>query len=118
MKTLCISVAAAVLALQPAYAAEPQSMIRMAIAEGQASGPVDGPVADETRKKLNATGSLTLAVKRLHRFEQSGCARLQLDFSQNAALLPGTSVPAPYPWSTQMSICADGYPPSNLKRRE
>lgn len=118
MKSLSISVAAALLALQSAYAAEPQSMIRQALAVGQASGSVDGPVADETRKRLNATGNLTLTVKRLYPYEQAGCARLQLDFAQDAALLPGNAVPAPYAWSTQMNICADGHPPSNLKRRD
>lgn len=118
MKILSMLAAAAAIALQPAHAAEPQSMVRQALEDGQAAGPVDGPVAEETRKRLNATGALTLAVKRLYRFDQPGCARLQLDFTQEAALLPGTALPAPYSWSTQMNICADGHPPANLKRRD
>jgi hypothetical protein len=104
--------------LQPACAATPQALLRLAIEAGLASGTIDGPVAEETRKQLNATGELTLAVTRVYRFEQAGCARLQLDFTQAAALLPGSTVPAPYSWSTQMSICADGYPPTTLKRRD
>lgn len=118
MKILWIPVAAVVFALQPAHAVEPQRLIRQALEDGQASGPVDGPVAEETREKLNATGALTLKVKRLYRFEQARCARVQLNFTQDAALLPGTALPVPYSWSTQMNICADGYPPTNLKRRD
>lgn len=118
MKILSMLAAAAAIALQPVHAAEPQSMVRQALEDGQAAGHVDGPVADETRKRLNATGALTLTVKRLYRFDQPGCARVQLDFTQEAALLPGTALPAPYSWSTQMNICADGHPPANLKRRD
>lgn len=118
MKILAMLAAAAAIAMQTANAAEPQSMVRQALEDGLASGHVEGPVAEETRKRLNATGALTLAVKRLYRFEQPGCARLQLDFTQEAALLPGTVLPAPYSWSTQMNICADGHPPANLKRRD
>jgi hypothetical protein len=118
MKILPTLAAAAAFALHPAHAAAPQSMVRQALEEGQASGHVDGPVAEETRKKLNATGALTLTVKRLYRYEQPGCARVQLDFTQDDALLPGTALPAPYSWSTQMNICADGHPPANLKRRD
>lgn len=118
MKNIWVPVVAAAFVLPSAFAAAPQGMIRQAIEDGQVSGLVDGPIAEETRKKLNATGALTLAIKRLYRFEQAGCARLQLDFTQDAALLPGASLPAPYTWSTQMNICADGYPPANLKRRD
>lgn len=118
MKILATLAAAAAFTLTPAQAAAPQSMVRQALEDGQASGNVDGPVAEETRKRLNATGALTLTVKRLYRYEQPGCARVQLDFTQDAAMLPGTALPAPYSWSTQMNICADGHPPANLKRRD
>lgn len=117
MKILLL-IAAAALALPEARAAEPQRMVRQALEDGHASGSVDGPVAEESRKKLNATGALTLVVKRLYRYEQPGCARLQLDFTQDSALLPGSAMPAPYSWTTQMNICADGHPPANLKRRD
>lgn len=118
MKILPFLAAVAILAQPTAKAAEPQRMIRQALEEGHASGAVDGPVSDETRKRLNATGALTLTVKRLYRFEQPGCGRLQLDFHQAAALMPGSVMPAPYSWSTKMNICADGHPPATLKRRD
>jgi len=116
MKTLAILALAAALAPMAAFASPPQ-LVRQAIGDGHASGVVEGPVADESRRKLNATGALTLEVKRLYLFEQEGCARVQLNFTQADALLPNTAVPAPYSWSTQMNICADGYPPPTLKRR-
>lgn len=105
------------LAAQPATAAAPQTLVRHAIADGRAEDRVDGPVAEETRRKLNATGPLTLLVKRIYLYDQPDCARVQLDFTQDAALLPGTALPAPYSWSVQMNICADGYPPTKLTRR-
>ncbi len=98
--------------------ASPQQIVRQAIREGNASGLVDGPIADAARRKLNATGDLTLVARRIYRFEQEGCARLQLDFTQAAALLPNARFPAPFSWSFQINICADGYPPSKLNRRE
>lgn len=114
-----LSALALAAALTPAVAsASPQQLVRQAIQEGHAAGEVDGPVAEEARRKLNATGALLLEVKRVYRFEQDGCARVQLDFTQAAALLPNAAVPAPYSWSTQMNVCLDGYPPPNLKRRD
>lgn len=115
MRTMMITLLATLAAL-PAGASVP-SMVREAIANGQAGGSVDGPIADEARSKLNATGPLTLLVKRIYLFEQPNCARVQLDFSQEGALLPGSALPAAYTWSTQMNICSDGYPPATLKRR-
>lgn len=95
----------------------PPQLVRQALADGRASGTVGGPVAEETRRRLNATGALKLVVQRVYLFQQPDCGRVQLDFTQDAALLPGTAMPAPYTWSTQMNICADGYPPSKLTRR-
>lgn len=103
-----------------AYAQEtktPPQLVRQALADGRAAGTVGGPVAEETRRRLNATGTLQLVVQRLYLFQQPDCGHVQLDFTQDAALLPGTAMPAPYRWSTQMNICADGYPPSTLTRR-
>ena len=94
----------------------PPQLVRQALADGAGRSPVGGPVADETRR-LNATGALQLVVQRVYLFQQPDCGRVQLDFTQDAALLPGTAMPAPYKWSTQMNICADGYPPSKLTRR-
>ncbi|MCU6501877.1 hypothetical protein LPN04_29215 [Rugamonas sp. A1-17] len=104
----------------PALAQEtktPPQLVRLALADGRASGTVGGAVADETRRRLNATGALQLVVQRVYLFQQPDCGRVQLDFTQDAALLPGTAIPAAYTWSTQMNICADGYPPSKLTRR-
>jgi hypothetical protein len=116
MRFLAMTILATATAALPAAASVPQ-MVRQAIEQGYAEGAVDGPIADEARRKLNATGILSLSVKRVYLFEQPRCARVQLDFTQAAALLPGSALPAPYTWSTQMNICADGYPPSTLKRR-
>lgn len=95
----------------------PPQLVRQALADGRASGTVGGPVAEEARRRLNATGGLQLVVQRVYLFQQPDCGRVQLDFTQDAALLPGTAMPAPYTWSTQMNICADGSPPSKLTRR-
>lgn len=99
-----------------AHPTAPQ-LVRQAVADGRATGEIEGPIVDEARRRLNATGKLSLDVRRIYLFEQPGCARVQLDFTQDAALLPRTAVPAPYSWSTQLNICADGYPPSTLSRR-
>ena len=94
----------------------PQVM-RYAIAHGHATATIGGPLAEESRRRLNATGQLHLAVQRIYAFEQPDCARLQLDFKQEDALPPGAAQPRPYSWSTQMSVCADGRPPVDPARR-
>lgn len=98
-------------------AADVAAMVRQAIAQGQASGYVDGPIAEQTRLKLNATGPLNLEVKKVYDFEQPDCARVQLNFRQADALLPGATVPKEYSWATQMNICTDGQPPVITKRK-
>lgn len=97
-------------------AASTSSLIRQALETGSANGLVTGTVADDSRKKLNATGPLTLTVTRVYAFEQPDCGRLQLDFEQGEALLPGRSMPEPYKWSIQMNVCSDGQAPKNTKR--
>lgn len=116
MRFLSMMMLAAITAALPAAASVPQ-MVRQAIEQGNADGTVDGPIADEARRELNATGALSLSVRRVYLFDQPGCARVQLDFTQALALLPGAALPERYTWSTQMNICADGHPPSTLKRR-
>jgi len=108
---MLLVLAYALITALPAAADVPQ-LLRRAIVTGHARGQVDGPIAHEAQRKLNATGALTLSARRVYRFEQADCARLQLDFTQQAALLPGASLPAAYHWSTQLSICADGHPPA------
>ena len=92
-------------------------VVRQAIADGRATATIGGQLAEESRHRLNATGALHLSVQRIYLFDQANCARLQLDFTQYDALPPGTTQPAPYTWSTQMSVCADGHPPANTARR-
>lgn len=96
---------------------EAPQVVRQAIAHGHAADTVGGPLADESRRRLNATGQLHLAVQRIYLFDQADCARLQLDFTQDDALLAGARQPAPYSWSTQLNICADGHPPADAARR-
>lgn len=120
MKRRLIALLAAVSAAAGA-GDEPQQeaphVVRQAIADGHATSTIGGPIAEESRRRLNATGALHLSVQRIYLFDQADCARLQLNFTQYDALQPGTTQPAPYTWSTQMSVCADGHPPANTARR-
>ena len=99
--------------------AQPQPItdyIRAAIESGQASGSVTGPVLQESKAKLSATGPLYVTVTRLHRFQQEGCARLSLEFKQREAMPAGQQVPGDYHWDIQMNLCADGQAPTNTTR--
>lgn len=100
-----------------ASASEPAALLRAAIRNGAASDTVDGPVADESRLKLNATGPLTLKVTRLYEFQQADCARLRMTFTQAQALPSGAKKPIDYSWSTDLSICTDGQAPASLTRK-
>ena len=111
---LCI---AALLAATTVSAAEVATLMREAIMNGAAQGVVSGPIGDETRQKLNATGPLSIQIKRVYAFEQPGCARLQLNFKQADALAPGATMPAEYTFASQVSVCLDGQAPTSLKRK-
>lgn len=117
--TTCKLAAAAIVALlgNASQAAEPAALIRSAIRGGSAVGTVDGPVADEARNKLNATGPLTLKVTRLYEFQQSDCARVRLTFTQAQALPTDAKRPIDYSWSTDLSICVDGQAPATQTRK-
>ena len=105
------------LIMQHALAADTSKYVREALVSGSSSGVVVGQVADEAKSKLNATGNLFLKVLKKYDFEQEGCARLELQFKQEQALLPGAVAPADYQWVTQLSVCADGQPPASTKRK-
>ncbi len=89
--------------------------LREAIRHGQARIEVDGDVAIQARARLNATGPLVLEVRKVRDLGQPGCARLQLDFRQLDALLPGASYPQPYGWVARMNICLDGQAPTPIR---
>lgn len=91
--------------------------MREAIVNGSAQGEVSGPIGDETRQKLNATGPLSIQIKRVYAFEEPGCARLQLNFKQADALAPGALMPSEYAFASQVNICVDGQAPTSLKRK-
>ncbi len=101
---------------QPLFCKPITDYLREAIDVGRSSGPVTGPVLAESRSKLRATGPLVVTVTRLHRFQQEGCARLSMAFSQAEAMPPGTNKPAPYKWDTQLNLCSDGQAPVNTER--
>lgn len=105
------------LVAQHGLAADTSKYVREALVNGSSSGVVMGQVADEARTKLNATGSLFLKVVKKYDFEQQGCARLELQFKQAQALLPGAVAPTDYQWVTQLSVCGDGQPPASTKRK-
>ncbi|MPQ55123.1 hypothetical protein [Duganella sp. FT27W] len=117
LTALLVAVSAAAGADEQPQQQEAPQVVRQAIAHGHATATIGGLLADESRRRLNATGKLHLAVQRIYLFGQADCARLQLDFTQYDALPPGATQPAPYTWSTQMSVCADGHPPANTARR-
>jgi hypothetical protein len=91
-------------------------LVRLAIQDGFATGSVNGPIAEHARSNLNATGPLTLSVRRVRSYEQPGCARIRLNFSQADARPKGSATSAPYEWVTEMNVCIDGQPPASLKR--
>lgn len=111
------ALACALASAMPASAADAASLIRSAIRTGSAADTVSGPVADESRLKLNATGPLTLKVTRLYEFQQTDCARVRMTFTQAEALPTGVKKPIDYSWSTDLSICTDGQAPATQTRK-
>lgn len=99
------------------FAADTSTLVRQSIRDGEAHGYVDGPILDQSRKQLNATGLLYLRVKKVYDFKEADCARLHLYFTQAEALFANETVPRDYQWETQMSLCLDGSAPKNTAKR-
>jgi hypothetical protein len=117
MKINLLVVAGAFLVSSATYAADTSTLVRQSIRDGEAHGYIDGPIFEQSRKQLNATGLLTLRIKKVYDFKEADCARLHLYFTQAQALFANETMPRDYQWESLMSVCLDGSAPQTTAKR-
>lgn len=81
---------------------------------GAAFGILIGPMAEALTTRMNATSPILIDVTTLRRYKQAGCSRLNVRFSQNGVVLPGTDRPRKQTFDLGLNYCRDGKPPRSL----
>jgi hypothetical protein len=82
--------------------------------EGTAFGILIGPMAEALTTKMKATSPILLDVTTLRRYKQVGCSRLNVRFSQEGVVLPGTDKARNHTLDVGLNYCRDGQPPKSL----
>lgn len=112
-KHIAATLAAALMALGlagQAAAEEPLSVFSRAIGDGQARGELTGVTADRWKSVTRSNRPIMLSAKVASRFKQAGCARLDVEMSQEEVPLRNGGT-APYKSSWQLNVCTDGTAP-------
>ena len=103
------------LARVPGPDARPLLLAALAAADGTARGVLTGELADAITRRFDATGPLYIDVTTLRRYQQTGCARLNVLFWQDGVKLPGVAAPRRQTIEFGLNYCADGLPPRSLR---
>jgi hypothetical protein len=82
--------------------------------DGSAFGILIGPMAEALTAKMKAASPILIDVTTLRRYKQAGCSRLNVRFSQDGVVLPGTDKPRKQTFDLGLNYCRDGQPPKSL----
>jgi len=100
------------LASTAASAAEPKDVLVSAIGKGTDSEVISGGIAEYMRSKTRSTSPVLMTATVVKHFSQKDCARLRVTLHQeNVPKKDGTV--APFEFSYEMNMCADGLPPAD-----
>ena len=81
---------------------------------GQALGFLTGKQADAITQQFRASTPILIDVTTERRYQQPGCSRLKVSFSQEGLHLPGSSGPQRRTVDVGLNYCRDGKPPKSL----
>jgi hypothetical protein len=82
--------------------------------DGAAHGMLVGPVANALSSRMKTTAPILVDVTTLKRYQQPGCSRLSVRFSQDGVVLPGEDKPRRETLDLGMNYCKDGLSPRSL----
>jgi hypothetical protein len=82
--------------------------------DGAAFGILIGPMAEALSTRMKATSPILIDITTLRRYKQAGCSRLNIRFSQDGVVLPGTDKPRMQTFDLGLNYCRDGQPPRSL----
>ena len=92
--------------------AELAPLMETARMEGGASGVLGGEVAARMHG-MGIAAPVEVSMRRLHRLEEPGCARLRVSFDQRGVILPGETQPRDRHAEFAMNWCEGGRPPAS-----
>ena len=81
--------------------------------DGRASGVLIGEMADAIGQGFSTTAPLRIDVTTLKRYQQEGCRRLNVAFSQDGVRLPGEATGNAHRIDFGIDYCRNGRPPSS-----
>lgn len=81
---------------------------------GQAQGFLSGKQADAITRQFKASTPILIDVSTERRYQQPGCSRLKVTFSQEGLHLPGLTTPQRRTVDVGLNYCRDGKPPKSL----
>lgn len=81
---------------------------------GSVAGVLTGEMAEAVSAHLGASSPIFIDVTTLRRYRQSGCARLNLRFSQTGVRLPDSTQAQDRAVNVGINYCRDGKPPRSL----
>ena len=94
--------------------ARPVMLAAIQASDGEAHGVLIGDVADAITRRFGATSPIFIDVTTERRYQQPGCSRLKVLFSQDGVLLPGAPAPRKQTMEFGINYCVDGMPPKSL----
>lgn len=81
---------------------------------GTAHGILIGPMAEALTANMKTSAPILLDVTTLRRYRQPGCSRLNVRFSQEGVVTPGTANARHRTFDMGLNYCRDGMPPQSL----
>lgn len=99
----------------PVLDARPVMLAAIQASDGEAHGVLIGDVADAITRRFGATSPIFIDVTTEGRYQQPGCSRLKVLFSQDGVLLPGAPAPRKQTMEFGINYCLNGLPPKSLR---
>ena len=94
--------------------ARPVMLAAIQATDGEAHGILTGDVAHAITQRFGATSPIFIDVTTERRYQQPGCSRLKVIFSQDGVLLPGAKASHKQTMEFGINYCLDGLPPKSL----
>ncbi|QDL38737.1 hypothetical protein [Rhodoferax sediminis] len=99
----------------PVPDARPVMLAAIQATNGEAHGVLTGDVANAISQRFGASSPIFIDVTTERRYQQPGCSRLKVLFSQDGVLLPGAPAPRKQTMEFGINYCLDGLPPKSLQ---
>lgn len=102
------------LCLPAAQARDLAVMMKEALANGTSTGIMTGMIADQMTQRTGSAEPIRVEIRRLQRFRQAGCGRVEVKFQQDKVKLPDAQI-VNWVEYVQANLCQSGEPARDTK---